>query len=92
MHMLQDDLWQTIQHNIHEVTERSLPDDIIARYQMQQLLAPAALCQLSRYNDSLQQVQRHLTAAAQVYCPPHILVICLKHCCAQASTGVCCKG
>ena len=89
--MLQDDLWQTIQRNIHEATGRQLPDDIIARYHMQQLLAPGALCQqalshalleleqpLSRYNDSLQQVQRHLTAAAQVCCLPHILVTLIK--------------
>ena len=56
-----------------------MPEDTLANYHMQQLLVPGMLCQqalshalleldepMSRYNESLQQVQRHLTAAAKV--------------------------
>ena len=104
--MLQEDIWQSIQESIEERTGCKLLDATLAKYQMKQFLAPGILCQQalshalleldeprSSYNDSLQQVQRHLTAAAQVglfpshqlYTSGRSLFGCLLH--TQLSSG-----
>ena len=78
--MVQEDMWHSIQEAIEEQTGQSLPDEMLSKHFMQQLLAPGLLSQqalsqalqeldqpLASDNASIEEAQQHLTAAAQVH-------------------------
>ena len=74
----QDDIWESIQHAVKEQSGHSLPDDVLSKHFMQQLLVPGVLCQqalsqallelghpLASDHASIEDAQHHVTAAAQ---------------------------
>ena len=76
--MTQDEIWESIQYAVKEQSGHSLPDDVLSKHFMQQLLAPGVLCQralsqallelghpLASDHASIEDAQHHLNAAAQ---------------------------
>ena len=75
----QDDIWQSIKDALEAHTGQNLPDYVLSKYFVQQLLAPGNLCQqaLSQALQELHQtpasphasvldIEQQLNAAAQV--------------------------